>query len=119
MERVVVVLVALIGVLSLYSGVTGFLKGESEVVLGRRHRKVVVFSGRAGDAIAVIDLFGGGVSLFGAVAFWTGHVSFPAVFLPAALLLALRQVLAWFLNGSGEGESVGSRARADEEGGDD
>jgi hypothetical protein len=119
MEPIIVVLVALIGLLSLYSGITGFLKGESEVVLGRRHRKVVVFSGKAGDAIAVVDLFGGAVSLLGAVAFWTGYVSFLALFLPAALLLVLRQVLAWSLHRSGRTKTTRTQTRENESAGDD
>jgi hypothetical protein len=96
-EQIVIAVITIVGIAFLINGILAFNKGESQVYFGRREKKLITFTGMAGDTIAIMCVLAGLVAVIASTAFWMGLAPFYIVFLVVAISLILYQGVS-FLN---------------------
>ncbi|MFO7539842.1 MAG: hypothetical protein R6X32_17530 [Chloroflexota bacterium] len=96
-EQIVIAVITIVGIAFLINGILAFNKGESQVYFGRREKKLITFTGMAGDTIAIMSVLAGLVAVIASIAFWMGLAPFYIVFLVVAISLILYQGVSFLI----------------------
>lgn len=96
-QKIVMIVITIIGVAFLIHGVYALIKGEIKVIFGRRNRSTVTFTGTAGDIVAGMSVLGGAATSIAALVYWLGALSFEIGFIVAIASVLLYQLVAFIM----------------------
>lgn len=96
-QDIVMAVITVIGAAFLIHGVYALIKGEIQVIFGRRNRSTVTFTGTAGDIVAGMSVLGGAATSVASLVYWLDALSFEIAGIIALASVLLYQLVAFIM----------------------